>query len=174
MSELAFCFGEAQSPKHDTFYCVHVLSKKPNHFCYRAFQEERQPWVVIDCNAIPTDIVPVVGEATSDGSDVDTDQQSETESHQARVITLPPAKIVNEEAELSPPKDTEQSQVPPAMSKSVEESSKIPEISEVKGEGSTTFHEGHEGTESKAASEDGQQSEEPLLPADSVEKAQTS
>jgi hypothetical protein len=174
LSKLAFCFEEAQSPKHDTFYFVHVLIKKPNHFCYRAFQEERQPWVVIDCNAIPTDVVAVVGEATSDGSDVDTDQQSETGSHQARVITLPPARIVNEEAELSPPQDTEQSQDHPAMSKSVEESSKIPEISEVKGEGSTTFHEGHEGTESKAASEDGQQSEEPLLPADSVEKAQTS
>jgi hypothetical protein len=171
LSKLAFCFEEAQSPKHDTFYFVHVLIKKPNHFCYRAFQEERQPWVVIDCNAIPTDVVAVVGEATSD---VDNDQQSETGSHQARVITLPPARIVNEEAELSPPKDTEQSQDHPAMSKSVEESSKIPEISEVKGEGSTTFHEGHEGTESKAASEDGQQSEEPLLPADSVEKAQTS
>lgn len=155
---------------------MHVLTKKPNHFFYRAFQEERQPWVVIDCNAIPTDVVPVVGKATSDGSDVDADQHSESEtgSHQAQVITLPPARIVNEEAELSPPKDTEQSQDPPAMSKSVEESSKVPEISEVKRDGSTTFHEGQEGTESKAASEDGQQSEESLLPADSVEKAQTS
>lgn len=152
---------------------MHVLTEKCNHF-YRAFQEERQPWVVIDCNALPTDVVPVVGESTSDGSNLDMDQQSETGSQQAQVIPLPPARIVNEEAKLSHPKDTEQFQEPPAMSKSVKESPNTREISEVKGEGSATFHEGQEGMESQAASDSGQQSEEPLLPEDSVEKAQTS
>jgi len=49
---------EAPTCKYTLVFHAPMLCKHP------AFQEERQPWVVIDCNAIPADEIPVKEDTT--------------------------------------------------------------------------------------------------------------
>ncbi|KAG0614315.1 hypothetical protein M758_6G167400 [Ceratodon purpureus] len=82
---------EAPTCKYTLVFHAPMLCKHP------AFQEERQPWVVIDCNAIPSDEV-VVKEDTASG------HLAETEAHEGSVTPALPENV-NGAPLLSLPQD---------------------------------------------------------------------
>ncbi|XP_024385684.1 protein OS-9 homolog [Physcomitrium patens] len=75
---------EAPTCKYILVFHTPMLCKHPT------FQEERQPWVVIDCNAVPSEMLPMKEGTASEQHPEEATNQAETDTRSKSVISALP------------------------------------------------------------------------------------
>ncbi|XP_024368657.1 protein OS-9 homolog isoform X1 [Physcomitrium patens] len=108
---------EAPTCKYTLVFDAPMLCKHP------AFQEERQPWVVIDCNAIPSEEVLAKEGTTSAEPPMETVNQVETDAHRGSV-----APALPESTDASPLTSLPEDVIPSSQFKKSEAETEVMEV----------------------------------------------